>query len=116
MSRAVAVLLLFSACSFSLQGPDPNRPRNEVPKCDTGKGLVVLDTLVAVGAGVATLAVLGNTAEASTALIPAAIGGVYGAGALLGNSSVNACRAEMANYETQVARRPVPVSYTHLTL
>ena len=31
-------------CGFGLSGPDPQRPRSEMPKCDNSKGAVVVWT------------------------------------------------------------------------
>lgn len=97
-------MLLFSGCAFGLSGPDPDRPRSQAPKCDTGKSLVALDGVVAATAGVIAISVAGDT-EPAVALLPLSIGAIYAAGAIRGNSNVNKCRAAMAEYESYSAAR-----------
>lgn len=104
MHRWLVVLLLFSGCAFGLSGPDPDRPRNQPPKCDTGKGLVVLDGVVAATSGILALSLAGDT-EPAIALLPASIGALYLAGAITGNSKVNRCRAATSEYEQYTAAR-----------
>lgn len=86
-----------SGCSFALSGPDPARPRNEVPECDTGKGLVALDGLIGGSFAIASLGLLGaeeGTGAAITGLIAAAFIG----SAVRGNTTVNECRQAMTEY------------------
>ena len=97
MHRWLAVLALVGGCSFALSGPDPDRPRNQAPRCDTTKGLVVLDGLMATAMGVVALTLV-DTEEPAIALLPAAIGALYVGGAIRGNSNVNACRTEMDGF------------------
>jgi len=97
-------MLLFSGCAFGLSGPDPDRPRSQQPKCDTGKNLVALDGTVAAVAGAFALSLAGDT-EPAVALLPLSIGAIYAAGAIRGNSNVNKCRAAMAEYESYSAAR-----------
>lgn len=104
MHRWAVVMLLYSGCAFGLSGPDPDQPRSKVPQCDTGKGLVALDAVVAATAGVVALGLAGET-EPEVALVPLAIGSLYVAGALRGNSNVNKCRKAMGEYETYMASR-----------
>ena len=106
MHRAVVVLFLASGCAFSLSGPDPDRPQGQAPQCDTGKGLVVLDGLVAATAGVIAVAVAGES-EPGIALLSLSIGALYAGGAIRGNSNVNNCRAAMEGYESYLASRSV---------
>jgi hypothetical protein len=108
MHRWLVVMLLFSGCAFGLSGPDPDRPRSQVPKCDTGKGLVVLDGAMAVTSGVIAMSVAGET-EPAIALLPLSIGALYMAGAINGNSKVNKCRKAMGEYENyMVAHEALP--------
>jgi hypothetical protein len=73
-----------------------------MPKCDTGKGMVVLDGVMAATAGIVAVSLAGDT-EPAVALLPMSIGAIYAAGALRGNSNVNKCRAAMAEYESYAA-------------
>jgi hypothetical protein len=99
MSRSLLVAALLSCwgCAFSLDGPDPKRPRNRVPRCDTSKGLVALDGVMATAFGVTALAV--SSEEPAVALFPLALGALYVGGAISGNRSVDACRRAIAEYE-----------------
>lgn len=100
MSRwlLAAVVLGCWGCAFSLDGPDPQRPRNRVPRCDTSKGLVALDGVMATAFGVTTLAVAAE-GEPAAALIPLGIGALYLGGAVAGNRSVDACRKALEEYD-----------------
>src|SRR6187551_1913096 len=100
MSRWLSVVALLSCwgCAFSLDGPDPNRPRNTVPRCDTSKGLVALDGVMATTMGVAALS-LSSESEPAIALLPLGLGALYLAGAVSGNRSVNRCNEAIAAYE-----------------
>lgn len=88
---AVALGLALGACSLSLDGPDPRRPRNQPPVCDTNKGLVALDTVAGSGFALGGLALLDSDARTEAAL-PLAISGLFMLAALHGNNTVNACR------------------------
>lgn len=108
MHRAVVVLLLVSGCAFGIEGPDPSRPRSQMPRCDTGKGLVVLDGVMAATAGALALSLV-DTSEPAVALLPASIGALYLAGAVRGNGAANRCRAAMDDFESyQAARDTLP--------
>ncbi len=102
MSRSLLAALvsgsLLGGCAFSLSGPDPSRPRNRAPECDTSKGLVVLDGLTATAMGVATLALV-NEPEPGIALLPLALGAIYLGGAIRGNTAVNKCREATEEYQ-----------------
>lgn len=106
MRRWLAVLLLVPGCAFALSGPDPDRPRNQVPRCDTTKNLVVLDGVMATALGVVALSLV-TADESAVALLPAAVGALYVGGAIRGNNNVNACRAEIDNYTMAMGQRPV---------
>ena len=99
MSRwlAAAVVLGCWGCAFTLDGPDPNRPRNYVPKCDTSKGLVALDGVMATALGVTALS-LTSESEPAIALVPLGLGALYLAGAVSGNRTANACQAAIDDY------------------
>ncbi|HEU4611395.1 MAG TPA: hypothetical protein VFS15_04940, partial [Kofleriaceae bacterium] len=77
-------------------------------RCDTGKGLVLLDGVMAATAGVIALSLV-DTNEPAIALLPASIGALYVAGAVSGNGAANRCRAAIDDYESyQAARDAVP--------
>lgn len=103
MHRLLAVLVLSSGCAFGITAPDPGRPRSRAPVCDTGKGPVVLDGAMAATGGIIALSLLEESA--GVAVIPAAIGALYLAGALKGNSSANKCREAMSEYDAYLAAR-----------
>jgi len=99
--RLVAAAVLSSVlggCGYSLSGPKPDRPRNQIPECDTSKSLVVLDGLMATALGVATLSML-NSQEPAVALLPLSIGAIYLGGAIKGASAVNECNKARSEFE-----------------
>lgn len=99
--RLVAAAVLSSVlggCGYSLSGPKPDRPRNQIPECDTSKGFVVIDGLMATVLGVATLSML-NTSEPAVALLPLSIGAIYLGGAIKGASAVNECNKARSEWE-----------------
>jgi hypothetical protein len=104
MPRWVLPIILVTGCAFSVQGPSPDRPRNQSPKCDTGKGLVALDGVMAATAGVIALSLVANDLDAA-ALLPLGVGALYVAGAIHGSRAADACRAEIDNFEMSLASR-----------
>jgi hypothetical protein len=112
MPRWVLPIILVTGCAFSVQGPSPDRPRNQIPKCDTGKGLVALDGVMAATAGVVALSLVANDLDAA-ALLPLGVGALYVAGAIHGSRAADACRAEIDNFEMSLASRdPMRVNDT----
>jgi outer membrane biosynthesis protein TonB len=95
-----ALLALLGACSFALSGPQPNRPRGTAPRCDTGKGLVVIDALTAAGLGITGLALAGNH-EGDAAVLPLALGAAFVGAAVRGSNAVDACRRDMDAYANE---------------
>ena len=103
-----------SGCSLALSQPDPMRAAHVAPRCDTGKGLVALDWVLAgVMATVALSALSEDAGElaAASALTSAA----FIASAARGNGVVNKCRGDFEVYSqysapaagrSEVARRP----------
>ncbi|HEY5923344.1 MAG TPA: hypothetical protein VIV11_16810 [Kofleriaceae bacterium] len=75
-----------------------------MPKCDTGKGMVALDGVMAGVSGLVALSLAGET-EPAVALLPLAIGSIYVAGAIRGNSNANKCRAAMGQWENYMTAR-----------
>lgn len=104
MPRWVLAFILLSGCAFSISGPPPDRPRNQIPKCDSGKGLVALDGVMATASGVAAMSFVANDLGA-VALLPLAIGAVYLGGAVHGNRAADECRAAMDEFESSLAAR-----------
>ena len=96
MHRLLVALLLTQGCAFGIEGPDPNRPRSQMPKCDTGKGAVALDGTMATLAAIVALSLVSED-ESAVALVPLGIGSIYAAGAISGNSAANRCRAAMSD-------------------
>lgn len=100
----VTTALIGAGCGFSLSGPDPQRPHSEMPKCDTGKGAVVLDGVMATVASVVALALVAND-ESAGALIPAGIAAAYIGGAVHGSRAVDECRAAQDQWASEMAAR-----------
>jgi hypothetical protein len=115
LARSVPALALalISGCALAIKGPDPDRPRGEVPHCDTGKGSVGLDTVAGSMFGLGAIAALAD-GEEGTGLALAAVGGLFIASAVRGNSSANACRAAYTEYNVAYQQRlrepPRPVA------
>ena len=107
-------LLLLSGCSLTLSGPDPNRPRNNRPACDTSKALVALDGALAATTGLIAIGLASN-GDGGAAVAPALIGSAFLLSAVHGNNTVDACNREMDSYassqvplpEPQVAQQPL---------
>jgi hypothetical protein len=105
-------LLLLSGCSLTLSGPDPNRPRNNRPACDTSKALVALDGALAATAGLIAIGLASN-GDGDAAVAPALIGSAFLLSAVHGNNTVDACHREMDSYASsmvplpEVAQQPV---------
>lgn len=103
-SMARWLLVLLSGCSLTLSGPDPNRPRNKPPACDTGKGTVALDGALAATLGLVALGLASDNGAAAVA--PALFGGLFLLSAVHGNSTVDACNREMENFASEMAAPP----------
>jgi hypothetical protein len=101
-------LLLLSGCSLAITGPSAERPRTKAPTCDTSKGLVALDGVLAATMTVVGLSVATST-DGSAAIAPLIVAGLFTASAIHGNNTVNACIREQTNYESEMASRtPLP--------
>jgi hypothetical protein len=111
---ALIIAVAASGCSLSISGPQANRPKGEMPKCDTGKGLVALDSLMAIGFGIGGLAALSeDQGTGAIAIVGAAL---FTAAALHGSSQADKCRAAFDLYAKEtssprddddaIARRP----------
>jgi hypothetical protein len=95
---AAALAHALGGCALALSGPAADRPRDQPPKCDTGKGLVVADAIAGSTMGLVTVLSLSEGAGTG-ALLPATIGAAFMLSAVSGNQNVNACRQAIAAYE-----------------
>ena len=93
--------LALSGCSLALSGPGPDRPRSKPPQCDTSKGLVFVDALVASTLGIVAVSVASN--NGGEAILPLLGAGVFVASAIHGNNVVNECNREIGNYQSELA-------------
>ncbi len=95
------VACALGACSLSISAPAADRRRNQVPDCDTGKGLVAIDGLAAVGFGVGGLAALSeDQGTGAIALVGAAL---FTAAALHGSNNADKCKQAIADYGKEMA-------------
>lgn len=103
----MVVACALSACSLSISAPAANRKRNQLPECDTGKGLVAIDALSAVGFGVGGLAALSEEEGiGAIALVGAAL---FTAAALHGSNNADKCKAAIEDYGKEMAALAPPV-------
>jgi hypothetical protein len=109
MTRWCIVLVFVTGCSFSLDGPDPKRPAHTAPMCETGKGRVLTDGILATTLALTTVSV--GATNGAAAIIPAVIGAVFVASAIHGNNTVEDCRKANAEYAAatvdETPQRPV---------
>ncbi|MEO8704495.1 MAG: hypothetical protein ABI867_30860 [Kofleriaceae bacterium] len=100
--RILLILCLASGCSFSLTGPEPNRPRGQLPKCDDSKALVMLDGALGATAGIVGLSLADSSAQGAGVAI--GLGAAFLLSAINGNGKVNGCRGERALYAMEMYR------------
>lgn len=93
--------LALSGCSLALSGPSPDRPRSKPPTCDTSKGLVFVDALLASTLSIVAVSVASN--NGGEAVLPLIGAGVFVASAIHGNNVVNECNREIGNYNSELA-------------
>lgn len=107
MTRWCFVLAFVTGCSFSLDGPDPKRPAHTAPMCETGKGRVLTDGILASTMAVTTVSL--GASSGAAALIPAVIGAVFVGSAIHGNNAVEDCRKANAEFAAldETPQRPV---------
>ena len=99
-----------AGCSLALSGPGPRvagRPRQGVLECDTGKGLVAFDGIIATAFGVGSLGLLSSEVPGSAAL-PAIVAFGFFASALRGNAAVNDCRQAHEELQLQLVEASAP--------
>ena len=100
-------LLILSGCSLAISGPSPDQPRNKPPTCETSKTLIALDGVFAATMAVIALGVAGGN-NSSDAIAPALFGTLFAVSAVHGNSLVNDCNREHANYDSAMAAHALP--------
>jgi hypothetical protein len=107
--RSLATLCLVaslaSGCALGISAPNPDRPRNEVPECDTGKGAVALDGLWATLSGLGAIAAFGD-GEGGTGIALAGVAALFTATAVRGNGAANECRAAYDEFALENRRQP----------
>lgn len=106
MSTALALALASlpaatAGCSFSISAPDPKRPRHQLPKCDTGRGVMVLDVAFGLLSSSIALALLAND-EAGAAVVPGSLGALAFVAVARGNRAANACERALDDYQQYV--------------
>ncbi|MCA9679836.1 MAG: hypothetical protein KC464_32690, partial [Myxococcales bacterium] len=82
---------------FANTPPSARQSVAETPKCNTGKGAVVLDGLMATVFAVSALAVASDSGEAAGVLLLPTL--AYGGSAAVGNRNADACRAAVAAHD-----------------
>ena len=98
---ASVISALASGCALAITAPDPERPRLEIPKCDTGKGLVIADGLWGTLFGVAALAALAND-ESGPGVALGGVSALAFASAVRGHKAADNCRAALDDYQAAV--------------
>jgi hypothetical protein len=100
VTRSFLIALCSAGCSLAMTRPDPARARDKAPVCDTGKGPVVLDAVMASILGTAALGLVGSSSSSaqSTAIVPAIFGAIYLGSSVHGNSVANECRKAMEDF------------------
>jgi hypothetical protein len=100
VTRWFLIALCSTGCSLAMTRPDPDRPHDKTPVCDTGKGPVVIDGLMGGIMGITTLGMLGSSSSGaqSAAIIPAIIGAIYLGSAVHGNGVANECKKAMDDF------------------
>ena len=96
MKRWAFVLAVISGCSFSLDGPDPRRPARVEPRCETGKGRVLTDGILASAMAITTVSIAADSS--AVAIVPAVIGAIFVGAAIHGNNVVEDCRKANSEY------------------
>ncbi len=93
-----AIAVASSGCAaMAAKAPATDRPVNEIPQCNTGKGAVGVDTVIAVLLGVGAIAVASE--EPGPGVVLGLTAGAYGVSAAVGNTSANKCRKALEDYD-----------------
>jgi hypothetical protein len=93
-----------AGCSLTLSGPEPTRPRDRPPECDSTKGFVASDIVLGSALALGGLVAIGQEAGGEAA-IPLAAATAFYLAAARGNGVANDCRTAMAEYGTFLAER-----------
>ncbi len=97
-----------AGCSLAISGPDPKRTARSMPWCDTGKGLVALDTIFGFVFGATAVGgLVEDSPAAAYALIPSGL--LLGA-ALYGSAKVDRCRGAFDEYVRELREEPALVA------
>ena len=118
VARSLLLACLCSTgCALTLQGPAEHRPRNKPPECDTGKGLVTLDTITGVGLSVLALGLASSNNDGGPAAVSALVAASFFGSAIHGNNNVNECRKAMLDYgsEAPIEAPPPPLPVQPMT-
>ncbi len=90
----------WSGCAAMMrQPPAEDRRVSDPPVCSTGRGGVVLDSLVAIGLGGGAAAAL-EAEEGDAALALGLLGGLFVASAVSGHRSADRCEEAIASFAT----------------
>lgn len=107
---AASSFTVSTGCSLAISGPDPKRSARSMPWCDTGKGLVALDTIFGFLFGVvAVTGLVEDEPKAAYVLLPS---GLFLGAALHGSSKVDRCRAAYDEYVRELREEPTRVAKT----
>lgn len=93
--------VLASGCALAITAPAPDRQRFDMPKCDTGKGLVVADGLWGTLFGIAALAAMSND-EAGPGLTLGGVSALAFASAVRGNRAADECSTALVDYQAAI--------------
>src|SRR5690349_5985424 len=114
-SLALTAVLTFAMASagcamIAAKAPDPDRPRDQPPMCNDGKGGVVLDGIMATALGVATLGLAADDGGGAAAIT--GVGTlIYGISAGVGSSSANKCRQANEEFAQLRERESVEAAF-----
>ncbi len=98
---AVWLAATSAGCSFALSGPDPKRVAGTAPRCDSGKGLIWIDSIYGMTMGLAG-GVAYFEGGGTASLVPMGISATYLLAAVLANGRVNRCREAFADLDEEL--------------
>ena len=105
MLTRIAAILCLGACSFGIQGPVSSFPASTPPSCETSKGRVTADTVIAAASAAAGLGLLADHNGGGAALLLTSA--LFAGSALIGNRTVDSCRLAMSEYEVAASSAPM---------
>lgn len=104
---SVLVACAVGGCALSISAPQQNRKRNQLPVCDSGKGLVAIDALASIGFGIGGLAALSESEGlGAVALVGSAL---FIASALHGSGNADKCREAFVEYAKETTTVAPPI-------